>query len=60
MKLTPETRAELEAKERRSGGRRVKKKPSTAALMKGINRAAVNRGTSVVGLHKLLYGKAPK
>ena len=43
----------------RRRGRRVKRQPSTAVLMRAINKAAEKRGTSVVGLHKLLYGKAP-
>lgn len=46
MKLTPEARAELRARERKSRGRRVKKRPKTAVLMQAIERKGATRGTS--------------
>lgn len=46
MKLPPEARAELEAHELKTRGRRVKKIPKTAVLVQAIERKGVERGTS--------------
>jgi hypothetical protein len=43
----------------RRRGRRVKRRPRTALLV-AMLKPVENRGTTIVALHRLLYGKAPK